>query len=224
MIIKLNDVSLFYGQDQVIKNIDLSIEEGEYLAIIGKSGSGKTTLLNMIGGLLKPTQGELWIDSQDITKMNDKMLKRYMRERIAFIFQDYHLVNELTVFENIQLPFLIKKSHYDKNYLSELLSLMELENKLDYFPYELSGGQKQKVAAIRALLQKPKVLLCDEPTGNLDEKNTQELMNILKECHQKYNQTILLVTHDLDIARSMDRVLRLKDGMIDFNKTGDIYD
>lgn len=224
MIIKLNDVSLFYGQDQVIKTINLLIEEGEYLAIIGKSGSGKTTLLNMIGGLLKPTQGEVWIDSQDITKMNDKMLKRYMRERIAFIFQDYHLVNELTVFENIQLPFFIKKSNYDKKYLSELLSLMELEDKLDQFPYELSGGQKQKVAAIRALLQKPKVLLCDEPTGNLDEKNTQELMNILKECHQKYNQTILLVTHDLDIARSMDRVLRLKDGMIDFNKTGDIYD
>lgn len=220
-IIEIKDIEHQYGQEKVLKGISLCIDRGEYLAIIGKSGSGKTTLLNIAGGMLEPTHGHVYIDHQDIFSMSQKDRKIFMRDRVACIFQDYHLIEEFTVYENIQLPFFIKKENYDQQYFHELLKLMDIEDIFDKFPEQLSGGQKQRVCAMRAILQKPDILLCDEPTGNLDQKNSQELIQILKNCHSKFHQTILLVTHDLDIARSMNRMIRIKDGIIDFDQAGD---
>lgn len=220
-MIVLKHIGQSYGQEKVLKDISLEIHQGEYLAIIGKSGSGKTTLLNIVGGLLKPTEGDVWIDGVDIYALKERQRKMFLRYKIAYIFQDYNLIEEFTAFENIQLPFYIKKADYDGDYFQQLLELMDIADILDKFPAQLSGGQKQRVAAMRAMLQKPEILLCDEPTGNLDQKNAHELLQILQTCHQQFNQTILLVTHDLDIARSMNRIIRIHDGMIDFDQAGE---
>lgn len=205
---------------RALRDVSLTLDKGVFAAVTGESGSGKTTLLNVIGSLLRPDSGEILVDGRDITKENDNALSVYRRRKIGFIFQNYNLIPVLTVEENIVLPLNLDSAEPDYAYLGELLRLTGLEEKRRCFPHELSGGQQQRAAFIRALIHKPDIILADEPTGNLDTRNSREIITILKESVAKYNQGLLLITHDLTIAAQADVVYRMNDGVLTVQENG----
>ena len=199
---------------KALKNINLNIEQGEFVAIVGQSGSGKSTLLHLIGGVDIPSSGEVIIDGKNIYKLKEKELSILRRRKLGFIFQFFNLIPVLTAQENIEMPVLLDNEKIDKKYMNELLMILGLEERKNNYPSQLSGGQQQRVSIGRALANKPSIILADEPTGNLDSKNSKEVLELLKYCAKKYNQTLILITHDINIAKSADRVITIEDGEI----------
>ena len=199
---------------KALSDVSFTLDKGTFAAVTGESGSGKTTLLNVVGSLLKPDSGKVLIDGEDIADQTDDELSVYRRRKVGFIFQNYNLIPVLTVEENIVLPLNLDSTEPDYPYLAELLRLTGLESKRRSFPHELSGGQQQRAAFVRALIHKPEIILADEPTGNLDTKNSREIISILKESVKKYNQALLLITHDLTIAAQADVVYQMRDGVL----------
>ena len=217
-LIEVKNLSKVYGSGEAevkaLKNINLNIEQGEFVAIVGPSGSGKSTLLHLIGGVDKPSSGEVIIKGESIYKLKEKELAILRRRKLGFVFQFFNLIPVLTAEENIEMPVLLDNGKIDKNYMNELLKLLGLEERRNHHPSELSGGQQQRVSIGRALANKPSIILADEPTGNLDSKNSKEVLELLKYCAKKYNQTLILITHDINIAKSADRVITIEDGQI----------
>ena len=218
IILKTEKLKKEYGEGEnaflALNDVDLEVKQGEFLAITGESGSGKTTLLNCLGSLDRPTSGKIIFNGRDITTMDDNGLSAYRRKSIGFIFQNYNLIPVLNVEENIVLPLNLDNTPTDKEFLEELLKLTGLDVKRNNYPHELSGGQQQRVAFARALIHKPRIILADEPTGNLDSKNSREIISILKSSIKKYNQTLILITHDGSIAAQADRICRITDGVL----------
>ena len=218
IIIKTEKLVKQYGEGEnmiyALNNVDLEVHSGEFVAVTGESGSGKTTLLNCLGSLDTPTSGKITACGKEITSLDDKGLSAYRRKNIGFIFQSYNLIPVLNVEENIVLPLNLDDTNPDMEFLEELLSLTGLEKKRHNFPHELSGGQQQRVAFARALIHKPQIILADEPTGNLDSKNSREIISILKSSIKKYAQTLILITHDGSIASQADRIIRISDGVL----------
>ena len=219
---RVEKVRKVYGKDdteiKALNDVSFSIERGEFVAIIGASGSGKSTLLHIIGGIDTPTTGKVYIEKTDISKLDENSLTVYRRRNIGFIYQFYNLVPVLNVKENIELPILLDYKKLDKNETMNIIKMLKLEDRIDNLPSQLSGGQQQKVAIGRAIITKPSIILADEPTGNLDTKNSNEIIDYLKYSCKKFNQTILMVTHNLDIALQADRIIKLEDGKIIFDK------
>ena len=217
-LIEVKNLSKVYGSGEAevkaLKNINLNIEQGEFVAIVGPSGSGKSTLLHLIGGVDKPSSGEVIIKGESIYKLKEKELSILRRRKLGFVFQFFNLIPVLTAEENIEMPVLLDNGKIDKNYMDELLKLLGLEERRNHHPSELSGGQQQRVSIGRALANKPSIILADEPTGNLDSKNSKEVLELLKYSAKKYNQTLILITHDINIAKSADRVITIEDGQI----------
>ena len=197
-----------------LKNVSFSVPKGEYTAIIGESGSGKSTLLNMIGALDTPTSGQVMIGGKNIYEMNDQRLTIFRRRNIGFIFQAFNLIPELTVEQNIIFPVLLDYQKPDQRYLEELLTVLNLQTRRTHLPSQLSGGQQQRVAIARALITRPALILADEPTGNLDTQNSREVIALLRQASQTYEQTIIMITHNKSIAQNADRVLRVSDGVL----------
>ncbi|WP_270646455.1 ABC transporter ATP-binding protein [Paeniclostridium hominis] len=217
-ILKTKNLKKYYGKgESLVKAIDdtnISITEGEFVAIVGKSGSGKSTLLHMIGGLDRPTEGKVFIDKKDIFTLKDEQLAIFRRRKIGFIFQYYNLIPSLNVWENIVLPIGLDNKEVDKNFINDIINALGLENKKESLPNTLSGGQQQRVAIARALASRPSIILADEPTGNLDSKTSDEVMSLLKTMIKKYNQTLVMITHDETIAQMADRVIYIEDGKV----------
>lgn len=195
-------------------NISLEIQKGEFVAIIGSSGSGKTTLLHILGGLTRPDEGRVVIDGEDIYSLDEDRLTVFRRRQIGFIFQNYSLINVLKVYDNIVLPIELDGLKVNREYISEIIKTLGLENRINFLPSQLSGGQQQRVAIARALASKPALILADEPTGNLDSKMSQEVVGLLRYSAQKYNQTIVMITHNEDISQLAHRTIRIEDGKI----------
>lgn len=217
-LIEVKNLNKIYGSGEAevkaLKNINLNIEQGEFVAIVGQSGSGKSTLLHLIGGVDIPSSGEVIIDGKNIYKLKEKELSILRRRKLGFIFQFFNLIPVLTAQENIEMPVLLDNEKIDKKYMNELLRILGLEERKNHYPSQLSGGQQQRVSIGRALANKPSIILADEPTGNLDSKNSKEVLELLKYCAKKYNQTLILITHDINIAKSADRVITIEDGEI----------
>ena len=217
-LLEVNDICKTYGSGETavhaLKKVSFSVPKGEYVAIVGESGSGKSTLLNMIGALDMPTSGKVAIGGKDIFSMNDSKLTVFRRRNIGFIFQAFNLVPELTVEQNIIFPVLLDYQKPDKKYLEELLTVLNLKERRNHLPSQLSGGQQQRVAIGRALITRPSLILADEPTGNLDTQNSSEVITLLKEASRKYEQTIIMITHNRSIAQSADRILQVSDGVL----------
>ncbi len=207
-----------YGREpnivRALDDVSLSVEAGEFVAIIGSSGSGKSTLLNMLGGLDRPTSGSVRVDNFELNKLSDEDLTVFRRQRIGFVFQNYNLVPVLNVYENITMPIRLDGKQADESFLGEITSLLGLEDKLSRMPNMLSGGQQQRVAIARALAGKPAIVLADEPTGNLDSKTGDEVIRLLKETGRRFRQTIVMITHNPEIAEQADRTIRIEDGKI----------
>ncbi len=218
VIIRTEDLTKQYGTGETallaLNKVNFEVCTGEFIAVTGESGSGKTTLLNCLGSLDKATSGKIIVDGTDITKQNDKELSVYRRKKIGFIFQEYNLITVMNIDENIVLPLNLDNAEIDMEYLDELLDVTGLKSKRENFPHELSGGQQQRVSFARALIHKPQIILADEPTGNLDSKNSREIITILKNSIKKYNQTLVLITHDSGIAAQADRIFRITDGVL----------
>jgi len=223
-ILKIENISKYYGSgDNEVKaldNINLEIQEGEFIAITGTSGSGKSTLLHIIGSVDKPTNGKILLEEQDIYAMSDEAQSKLRRKKIALIYQFYNLIPTLNVRENITLPTMLDGGKIDEEYLNELVNLLGLSDRINHLPNELSGGQQQRVSIGRALMNKPSIILADEPTGNLDSKNSKEIMELLKEANQKYKQTIIMVTHDKELAAYANRIITIEDGKIVNDEVG----
>lgn len=217
-LIEVKNLNKIYGSGEAevkaLKNINLNIEQGEFVAIVGQSGSGKSTLLHLIGGGDISSSGEVIIDGKNIYKLKEKELSILRRRKLGFIFQFFDLIPVLTAQENIEMPVLLDNEKIDKKYMNELLRILGLEERKNNYPSQLSGGQQQRVSIGRALANKPSIILADEPTGNLDSKNSKEVLELLKYCAKKYNQTLILITHDINIAKSADRVITIEDGEI----------
>ena len=217
-LLEVKSVSKIYGKGNnavhALKDIKFSVDKGEYIAIVGESGSGKSTLLNIIGALDTPTEGKVIINNKDLFSMKDSELTVFRRRNIGFVFQGFNLIPELTVEQNIIFPVLLDYKKPDRKYLEELLNILGLQERRNHLPSELSGGQQQRVAIGRALITRPSLILADEPTGNLDSKNSSEVISLLKESSQKYEQTIIMITHSRSIAQAADRVLRVSDGIL----------
>lgn len=207
-----------YGKDEnvvaALDDVSLSINKGEFVAIIGASGSGKSTLLHMLGGVDRPTSGTVLVDGKDIFKQNDEQLSIFRRREIGLVYQFFNLIPVLTVVENITMPVLLDHRKVNQERLDELLDILKLRERKDAFPGQLSGGQQQRVAIGRALINAPTILLADEPTGNLDSKNSQDVVDLLKYSNQKYNQTTVLITHDENVALQAKRIITIQDGKI----------
>lgn len=215
-MIQVLNIHKSFGDLEVLKGVNLSIAKGEIVAIVGKSGAGKTTLLQLIGTLDRPTKGQVLIDGTDVFELNDTQLAAFRNKNIGFIFQFHQLLPEFTAFENVCIPAMIAREKV-ADYQSRakmLLTDLGLADRMEHKPNQLSGGEKQRVAAARALMMKPSIILADEPTGSLDEKNKTELSQLLLQLRDKYNQTILLVTHDKELAQICDRIIEIKDGVI----------
>jgi len=215
-LIKAEHITKSFGDLQVLKGIDLHIKEGEIAAIVGASGAGKTTLLQILGTLMKKDSGKIEISGNNIDTMNEKQLARFRNQSIGFIFQFHHLLPEFTAFENVCIPGYISKrprSEVESEAL-ELLGFLGLSDRLDHKPSELSGGEQQRVAVARALINSPAVILADEPSGNLDSQNKKELHELFFKLREKYNHTFMIVTHDMELAGMSDRMIRLKDGIV----------
>ena len=217
-LLEVSNICKTYGSGETavhaLKKVSFSVPKGEYVAIVGESGSGKSTLLNMIGALDMPTSGKVAIGGKDIFSMNDSKLTVFRRRNIGFIFQAFNLVPELTVEQNIIFPVLLDYQKPDKKYLEELLTVLNLKERRNHLPSQLSGGQQQRVAIGRALITRPSLILADEPTGHLDTQNSSEVITLLKEASRKYEQTIIMITHNRSIAQSADRILQVSDGLL----------
>ena len=222
-ILQTIDLKKYYGTEpnitKALDGVTLSIEQGEFVAIVGTSGSGKSTLLNMMGGLDVPTSGSVRIKGNELAKLNDEQLTIFRRRNIGFIFQNYNLVPVLNVYENIVLPVELDGDTVDKKFMDEVVHLLALEDKLNNMPNNLSGGQQQRVAIARALVSKPAIVLADEPTGNLDSRTSGDVLGLLKATSSKFHQTLVMITHNSEIAQLADRIIRIEDGRI-FEKGG----
>ncbi|CEO32241.1 MAG: ABC transporter ATP-binding protein [Paraclostridium sordellii] len=218
VILETINLGKIYGKKETevhaLRDANLKINKGEFVAIVGPSGSGKSTFLHLIGGLERPSSGTIKVDGIDICCLSDKELARYRREKVGFVFQQYNLIPVLNVEENIELPIKLDNKEVDKKYLSELMNLLGLGERKNHLPNQLSGGQQQRVAIARALSAKPSIILADEPTGNLDTKTTEEVMDLLKTSIRKYNQTLLMITHNENIAKKADRIITIVDGKL----------
>lgn len=222
-LLEVRNICKTYGSGEsavrALKDVSFSVPKGEYVAVVGESGSGKSTLLNMIGALDTPTSGKVLIDGKDIFAMDDRKLTIFRRRNIGFIFQAFNLIPELTVEQNIIFPALLDYQKPDRAYLEELLAVLNLKERRDHLPSRLSGGQQQRAAIGRALFTRPSLILADEPTGNLDTQNSREVIALLKNASKKYEQTIIMITHNRSIAQTADRVLRVSDGRLtDFGR------
>ena len=217
-LLEVKELSKQYGSGdtavRALKNVSFTVPKGEFVAIVGESGSGKSTLLNLIGGLDTPNNGKIYIDGNDIFSMNDNAMTVFRRRNIGFIFQAFNLLPELSVEQNIMFPVLLDYQKPDKVYLEELLDILNLKERRNHLPGQLSGGQQQRVAIGRALFTRPSLILADEPTGNLDSANSREVIALLKEASTKYEQTIIMITHNMNISRSADRILNVSDGVV----------
>lgn len=217
-ILQANDLRKIYGSGEqevhALDGVNFSVEKGEFVAIVGTSGSGKSTLLHMLGGLDRPTSGSVTVDGKEIFSLKDEALTIFRRRKIGFVFQNYNLVPVLNVYENIVLPVQLDGRKTDTVYINSIIETLGLENKLTNLPNNLSGGQQQRVAIARALASKPAIILADEPTGNLDSKTSQDVLGLLKVTSQKYAQTIVMITHNEEIAQLADRIIRIEDGKI----------
>ena len=217
-ILKVKNLCKNYGKGntlvKALDNISFSVEKGEFVAIVGASGSGKSTLLHLLGGVDHPTSGEIIIDGENIYKLNENNLAIFRRRQVGLIYQFYNLIPILNVEENITLPILLDGRMPDKAYLKELIDILGLKNRINHLPNELSGGQKQRVSIGRALMNRPALLLADEPTGNLDSKASHDIMELLKMSNEKYKQTIIMITHDYNLALNANRIITIDDGKI----------
>lgn len=217
-ILETKDLCKTYGKGstlvKALDDINFSVEEGEFVAIVGSSGSGKSTLLHILGAVDKPTSGKVIIGGVDVFKQNDEKLAIFRRRKVGLIYQFYNLIPILNVKENITLPILLDGKKVDEKYLDELIDILGLSRRTNHLPNELSGGQQQRVSIGRALIAKPDIILADEPTGNLDSKASMEIMELLKLSNKKYHQTIIMITHDMNLAKMADRIIRLEDGKI----------
>lgn len=223
-VLSTTDLRKIYGSGEsevhALDGVDLSVESGEFVAVVGTSGSGKSTLLHMLGGLDRPTSGKVEVDGKDIFTLSDEELTIFRRRKIGFVFQNYNLVPVLNVYENILLPVQLDGGTPDKKYIEGVIETLGLESKLQNLPNNLSGGQQQRVAIARALASKPAIILADEPTGNLDSKTSQDVLGLLKITSQKFSQTIVMITHNEEIAQLADRIIRIEDGKI-VTRSGD---
>lgn len=222
-LLEVKDLSKTYGSGETavhaLKGATFSVPKGEFVAVVGESGSGKSTLLNLIGGLDIPTSGKVLIDGKDIYSMKDRNLTVFRRRNIGFVFQSFNLIPELTVEQNMLFPVLLDYQKPNREYLEELLRVLNLTERRNHLPSQLSGGQQQRAAIGRALMTRPSLILADEPTGNLDTQNSSEVIALLKEASRKYEQTILMITHSKSIAQTADRILQVSDGVLtDFGR------
>jgi len=217
-ILRVENLSKVYGKEETevkaLDNVSFSIERGQFVAIIGPSGSGKSTLLHILGGVDKPTSGKVYLDGTDVYAQNDEQLAIFRRRQVGLIYQFYNLIPVLNVTENITLPVLMDGQNINEERLKELLQVLKLEERQKHLPNQLSGGQQQRVSIGRALMNAPAVVLADEPTGNLDSKNSQEIVELLKLSNKRYNQTLIMITHDENIALQADRIIAIEDGKI----------
>ena len=218
IILETKGLKKHYGQDEslvkALDNVNLKVEQGEFVSIVGTSGSGKSTLLHMLGGLDYPTEGNVFVDGKDISTLKEEALAIFRRRKIGFIFQNYNLVPVLNVYENIVFPIQLDGNWIDQDYISRIIKTLGLENKINSLPSQLSGGQQQRVAIARALAAKPAIILADEPTGNLDTATSQDVLGLLKVTAKKFEQTIVMITHNEEIAQLADRIVRIEDGKI----------
>ena len=222
-LLEVRNISKTYGRGETavhaLKHASFTVPKGEFVAVVGESGSGKSTLLNLIGALDTPTSGQVFIDGQDIFAMKESSLTVFRRRNIGFVFQSFNLIPELSVEQNILFPVLLDYQKPDRRYLEELLTVLGLKERRRHLPGQLSGGQQQRVAIGRALITRPKLILADEPTGNLDTRNTSEVIALLKEASRLYEQTIVMITHSRSIAQAADRILQVSDGVVtDFGR------
>lgn len=217
-ILETRDLRKIYGagdtEVRALDGVDLTVEKGEFVAVVGTSGSGKSTLLHMLGGLDRPTSGSVTVDGKELSALKDEALTIFRRRKIGFVFQNYNLVPVLNVYENIVLPIQLDGGRPDKDYVNRIIETLGLESKLQNLPNNLSGGQQQRVAIARAMAAKPAIILADEPTGNLDSRTSQDVMSLLKVTSQKFVQTIVMITHNEEIAQMADRIIRIEDGRI----------
>ncbi len=217
-ILETKNLKKIYGKGETevhaLDGVDLSVEKGEFVAIVGTSGSGKSTLLHMLGGLDRPTSGSVTVDGRELSKLKDEELTVFRRRKIGFVFQNYNLVPVLSVYENIVLPIQLDGNREDEAYVKKIIETLGLEKKLNNLPNKLSGGQQQRVAIARALAAKPAIILADEPTGNLDSSTSQDVMGLLKVTSERFAQTIVMITHNEEIAQMADRIIRIEDGRI----------
>lgn len=221
-ILRVEHLTKDYGEGEIkteaLNDVSFSVQKGEFVVIIGSSGSGKSTLLHLIAGIDNPTSGKIFIGENDLSTFDSNKITIFRRRQIGLIYQFYNLVPILTVKENIELPILLDNKKVEKNRLDEIIKLLKLENKVNSLPNQLSGGQQQRVAIGRAIITNPSIILADEPTGNLDTKNSKEIIDYLKYSNKKYAQTIILVTHDENIALQADRIIKIEDGRIVFDR------
>ena len=217
-ILRVDNLTKIYGKDTTkvvaLDHVSFTVEKGEFVAIVGASGSGKSTLLHLIGGVDRPTSGKVYIDGKDIFKFNDDKLAIFRRRQVGLIYQFYNLIPILNVEENITLPLALDNREVDKERLASLLKLLGLENRKNHLPNELSGGQQQRTSIGRAIITDPTIILADEPTGNLDSKSSDEIVALLKKSNKELNQTIIMITHNMEIAKVADRIIKIEDGKI----------
>lgn len=217
-VLRTENLKKYYGngesQVKALDGVHLEVDRGEFVAIVGTSGSGKSTLLHMLGGLDYPTEGSVFVDGKDISKLKEDALCIFRRRKIGFVFQSYNLVPVLNVYENIVLPIELDGNEVDTEYVEQITEVLGLKDRLHSMPNQLSGGQQQRVAIARALATKPAILLCDEPTGNLDSRTSQDVLSLLKVTGEKFGQTIVMITHNEEIAQLADRIIRIEDGKI----------
>ena len=217
-ILRVENLTKVYGKDTTkvvaLDNVSFSVQKGEFVAIVGASGSGKSTLLHLLGGVDRPTSGKVYIDGKDIYNFNDDKLAIFRRRQVGLIYQFYNLIPILNVEENITLPLALDNRDVDKNTLNEMLNLLGLQNRRTHLPNELSGGQQQRTSIGRALITNPTIILADEPTGNLDSKSSDEIVALLKKSNKELKQTIIMITHNMEIAKVADRILKIEDGKL----------
>ncbi|MEJ4023350.1 ABC transporter ATP-binding protein [Clostridioides difficile] len=217
-ILKCENLTKIYGSNQTrvtaLNNVNLSVQKGDFVSIVGASGSGKSTLLHMLGGVDRPTSGKIYVEDTEISSLKEEALAVFRRRKVGLIYQFYNLIPTLDVRKNILLPMLLDKRKVDENRFSEIVSILGLSDRLNHLPSQLSGGQQQRVSIARSLIYRPAILLADEPTGNLDRKNSEEIVDLLNLSNKRFNQTILLITHDEKIALEANRIVTMEDGVI----------